>query len=325
MIEIRHLGKRFGDLTVLDDISLTINDGEIYGIIGQSGAGKSTLLRCINGLESYQSGSIKVDGQEVSALDKASLHALQKQMGMIFQNFNLLSRLNVFENVALPMRFAGLNPKSPENKQRILELIELVGLSDKLKSKPRELSGGQKQRVAIARALVLKPRILLCDEATSALDPRITQGILSLLTRIRDEMNLTVVVVTHQMEVVKQICERVSFLKESHLIQEGRPEELFVMPNEDISAFLGKTEETLPATGRNIRIFFTENAEQVQLISAMARALDVDFSICRADMTDFRGRIMGSLVLNVKEQDAERVLEYLRGTEYIVREDGSYV
>ena len=322
MIQISHLGKSFGDLQVLDDISLHINDGEIYGIIGQSGAGKSTLLRCINGLEQYQTGSIQVDGQEVSALDKASLHALQKQMGMIFQNFNLLSRLNVFDNVALPMRFAGMNPRKAENKKRILDLIELVGLSDKLKTRPRELSGGQKQRVAIARALVLKPRILLCDEATSALDPRITQGILSLLTQIRDEMNLTVVVVTHQMEVVKQICERVSFLKDSRLIQEGKPEELFVMPNEDISAFLGKTEEALPATGRNIRIYFTDNAEEIQLISTMARALNVDFSICRADMTDFRGKVMGSLVLNVSERDAGRVLDYLHATDYIIREDG---
>ena len=320
MIEIRHLCKRFGDLTVLDDVSLTIGDGEIYGIIGQSGAGKSTLLRCINGLESYQSGSITVDGLEVSVLNKRELHGLQKQMGMIFQNFNLLSRLNVFDNVALPLRFSGLNPGRPENRRRILDLVELVGLSDKLKAKPRELSGGQKQRVAIARALVLNPRILLCDEATSALDPRITQGILGLLTQIRDELNITVVVVTHQMEVVKQICERVSFLKHGRVIQEGRPEEMFVMPNEDIRTFLGKGEETLPATGRNIRVYFMENAEEVRLISAMARALDVDFSICRADMADFRGHIMGSLVLNVRESDAERVLEYLRNTDGITEE-----
>ena len=320
MIEIRHLCKRFGDLTVLDDVSLTIGDGEIYGIIGQSGAGKSTLLRCINGLESYQSGSITVDGLEVSALNKRELHGLQKQMGMIFQNFNLLSRLNVFDNVALPLRFSGLNPNSPENRRRILDLVELVGLSDKLKAKPRELSGGQKQRVAIARALVLNPRLLLCDEATSALDPRITQGILGLLTQIRDELNITVVVVTHQMEVVKQICERVSFLKHGRVIQEGRPEELFVMPNEDIRTFLGKGEETLPATGRNIRVYFMENAEEVRLISAMARTLDVDFSICRADMADFRGHIMGSLVLNVRESDEDRVLEYLRNTDGITEE-----
>ena len=322
MIEIRHLSKRFDDLTVLDDVSLTIQDGEIYGIIGQSGAGKSTLLRCINGLERYQSGSIKVDGQEVSALSTKDLHGLQKQMGMIFQNFNLLSRLNVFDNVALPMRFAGVSPNKPENKRRILELIDLVGLSDKVNARPRELSGGQKQRVAIARALVLNPKILLCDEATSALDPRITQGILSLLTQIRDEMNITIVVVTHQMEVVKQICERVSFLKDSRLIQEGRPEELFVIPNDDIRTFLGKEEETLPSTGRNIRVYFTENAEETHLITTMARTLDVDFSICRADMTDFRGNIMGSLVLNVKDEDAGRVLEYLHNTDCVIEEEG---
>ena len=321
MIEIRNLYKSFGDLTVLEDISLTINDGEIYGIIGQSGAGKSTLLRCINGLEKYQSGSIKVDGQEVAGLDKQGLSSLQKRMGMIFQNFNLLSRLNVYDNVALPMRFAGMNPRKPENRSRILELIALVGLSDKLKARPGELSGGQKQRVAIARALVLNPRILLCDEATSALDPRITQEILSLLLKIRDELGITIVVVTHQMEVVKQICERVSFLKDSRLIQEGRPEELFVMPNEDIMEFLGRTDENLPDSGRNIRVFFTENAEKVMLITNMARDLNVNFSICRADMTDFRGRIMGSLVLNVDDNDADRVLKYLDNAGYMGREE----
>ena len=321
MIEISHLGKRFDDLTVLEDISLHINDGEIYGIIGQSGAGKSTLLRCINGLETYQSGSVKIDGQEVKALSTKELHALQKQMGMIFQNFNLLSRLNVFDNVALPMRFAGLSPRKPENKKRILDLIELVGLSDKLKARPRELSGGQKQRVAIARALVLNPRILLCDEATSALDPRITQGILQLLQQIRNELGLTVVVVTHQMEVVKQICERVSFLKDSHLIQEGKPEELFVMPNDDIRAFLGKTdEEALPNKGRYIKLFFTENAFESEVISNMARDLNVDFSICRANLEDFRGQILGSLVLNVKPRDAAQVLKYLKDKSIIAEE-----
>ena len=322
MIEIRHLNKRFGDLTVLDDVSLTINDGEIYGIIGQSGAGKSTLLRCINGLETYQGGSIQVDGREVSSLSKAELHALQKQMGMIFQNFNLLSRLNVFDNVALPMRFAGLNPNKPVNRARIMNLIELVGLSDKIKARPRELSGGQKQRVAIARALVLNPRILLCDEATSALDPRITQGILSLLRQIRDEMNITIVVVTHQMEVVRQMCERVSFLKNSRLIQEGRPEELFVMPNADIREFLGLSEAHLPKEGRNFRVYFTDNASEANLISGMARKLDVDFSICRADMEDFRGRMMGSLVLNVRNEDADRVHAYLEAADCIVKEVG---
>ena len=321
MIEIKKLYKRFGNLQVLEDISMTIKDGEIYGIIGQSGAGKSTLLRCINGLEKYQSGSITVDGREVGKMNTAELRSLQKQMGMIFQNFNLLSRLNVYDNVALPLHFAGINPRKPENREHIQDLIELVGLSDKLKVRPKELSGGQKQRVAIARALVLNPKILLCDEATSALDPHITQDILSLLTEIRSSLGITIVVVTHQMEVVKQICERVSFLKDSRLIQEGKPEELFVMPNDDVREFLGRATETLPSTGCNIRVFFMDNAEKVTLITSMARKLNVDFSICRANMTDFRGRVMGSLVLNVEKKDAPRVLSYLQNVGYMAREE----
>jgi D-methionine transport system ATP-binding protein len=324
MIQVKNLSKTFqtreGTVEALRNIDLTVEAGDIYGIIGMSGAGKSTLVRCLNYLERPTAGTVIVQGRELGTLSDRELRKMRSSIGMIFQNFNLLSRLNVFDNVALPLRFSGLNPNSPENRRRILDLVELVGLSDKLKAKPRELSGGQKQRVAIARALVLNPRILLCDEATSALDPRITQGILGLLTQIRDELNITVVVVTHQMEVVKQICERVSFLKHGGVIQEGRPEELFVMPNEDIRTFLGKGEETLPTTGRNIRVYFMENAEEVRLISAMARALDVDFSICRADMADFRGHIMGSLVLNVRESDEDRVLEYLRNTDGITEE-----
>lgn len=321
MIEIRNLYKRFGNLQVLEDISMTIRDGEIYGIIGQSGAGKSTLLRCINGLEKYQSGSITVDGQEVGKMNTAELRSLQKQMGMIFQNFNLLSRLNVYENVVLPFHFAGIDPRKPEIRKRVLDLIDLVGLSDKLKARPKELSGGQKQRVAIARALALNPKILLCDEATSALDPRITQEILALLTEIRSSLGITIVVVTHQMEVVKQICEKVSFLKDSRLIQEGKPEKLFVIPNDDVREFLGRSTESLPSTGCNIRVFFMDNAEKVTLITSMARTLNVDFSICRADMTDFRGRIMGSLVLNVEKKDAPKILSYLHNAGYRTMEE----
>ena len=310
MIQISHLGKSFGDLQVLDDISLHINDGEIYGIIGQSGAGKSTLLRCINGLENYQSGSVKVDGQEVSALSPAELHRLQKQMGMIFQNFNLLSRLNVFDNVALPMRFAGMNPRKSENKKHILDLIELVGLSDKLKARPRELSGGQKQRVAIARALVLNPRILLCDEATSALDPRITQGILSLLTQIRNEMGLTIVVVTHQMEVIRQICEHVVFLGDGRVLAEGMPERLFVQPpNKEIAGFVRERSDNLPEHGVNIRLFFLGDTQPI--VTRMARELDCDFGICWAKIEDFRDNAAGSIVINLEDEYVERAKRYM--------------
>lgn len=320
MIEVKHLSKSFGSLSVLEDISLHIGAGEIYGIIGQSGAGKSTLLRCLNGLEPYQSGSVRVDGQEISALSTARLRDMQKQMGMIFQGFNLLSRANVYDNVALPLQFCGINPKSRESRERILEMIDLVGLSDKVSSKPRELSGGQKQRVSIARALVLKPKILLCDEATSALDPKITQEILSLLLKIRQELNLTLVVVTHQMEVVKRICERVAFLKDGRLLQEGRPEDLFVMPNQDIRRFLGDTTEILPREGRNIQLFFSDDAHKSFVITSLARRLDIDFSICWANLENFRETVLGSLIINVRQEDYERVIHYLQEQNVVTQE-----
>ena len=320
MIEVRHLSKSFGSLRVLEDISLHIRAGEIYGIIGQSGAGKSTLLRCLNGLEPYQSGSVRVNGQEIRELGTAQLRGMQKQMGMIFQGFNLLSRANVYDNVALPLQFSRINPRSKASRERILQMIDLVGLSDKVASKPRELSGGQKQRVSIARALVLQPKILLCDEATSALDPKITQEILSLLLKIRQELNLTLVVVTHQMEVVKRICERVAFLKDGRLVQEGRPEDLFVMPNQDIRRFLGDTTEILPQEGRNIQLFFSDDAHKSYVITSLARTLDIDFSICWANLENFRESVLGSLIINVREADYERVVSYLREQNIVTQE-----
>ncbi|MCF0116303.1 MAG: methionine ABC transporter ATP-binding protein [Erysipelotrichaceae bacterium] len=311
MIELKNVRKNFGDLEVLKDISITIQDKEIYGIIGQSGAGKSTLLRCINGLEDYTSGSIIVNGEPVNVKDKNALRKLRKNMGMIFQNFNLLSRLDVYENVALPMRFWGINPNSPESKQKILDLIELVGLSDKIHARPAELSGGQKQRVAIARALINDPQILLCDEATSALDPKITRDILALLQKINDELGITIVVVTHQMEVVKQICQRVAFLKHGIVLAEGKPEELFVKQSDDIKKFLGEDSGTLPKSGVNIQLFFTDESADEPIITEMARALDINCNICWGKLEEFRTHVYGSLVINVEEEDKFKVLEYL--------------
>ncbi|MBQ1740306.1 MAG: methionine ABC transporter ATP-binding protein, partial [Erysipelotrichaceae bacterium] len=284
---------------------------EIFGIIGQSGAGKSTLLRCINGLEDYQSGRIEADGVEVSLKDKKKLHLLQKNMGMIFQNFNLLERLDVYDNVALPMKFWGMKTKTPEARKKIEGLISLVGLEDKIHARPKELSGGQKQRVAIARALVLDPKILLCDEATSALDPAITRGILDLLQKINKEMGITIIVVTHQMEVVKQICEKVAFIKNGRVVQIGKPEELFIRPNKDIKAFLHEDSELLPEEGVNIQLFFTDESADEPVISNMARKLDADFSISWAKLEDFRSHVYGSLVINIKEEDKEKITAYL--------------
>lgn len=311
MIVLNDVRKNFGDLEVLKGISITILDHEIYGIIGQSGAGKSTLLRCINGLEAFQSGSITVDGELVDIGDAKKLHLLQKKMGMIFQNFNLLNRLDVYDNVALPMKFWGMKTKTPEAKEKIHSLLKLVGLEDKVHARPAELSGGQKQRVAIARALVLDPEILLCDEATSALDPGITREILALLQEINRSMGITIIVVTHQMEVVKQICEKVAFIKDGTVIAEGRPEDLFVKPEKEVKAFLQEESGHLPADGVNVQLFFTNESSDEPVITMMARELCVDFSICWGKLEDFRSNVYGSLVINIDEKDEKKVLAYL--------------
>jgi D-methionine transport system ATP-binding protein len=252
-----------------------------------------------------------VNGTIVNDKDKKQLHNLQKNMGMIFQNFNLLTRLDVYDNVALPMKFWGMKTNTPEAKEKIEGLIKLVGLEDKIHARPRELSGGQKQRVAIARALVLDPEILLCDEATSALDPKITRGILSLLQQINEELGITIIVVTHQMEVVKQICQRVAFLKDGRMIAEGKPEELFVKPNADVKAFLQEESDLLPSTGINIQLFFTDSNNNDPLISSMAREMDIDVGIVWAKLEDFRNNVFGSLVINIDEENEDRVIQYL--------------
>ncbi len=312
MIEIKNVKKSFKKTEVLKDISIEIEKGEIYGIIGQSGAGKSTLLRCINGLEKYDDGEILVDGQKVDIKDKKNLRLLQKRMGMIFQGFNLLERLDVYQNVALPMKFWGINPNTPESKDKIMRLLKLVGLEEKIHAKPRELSGGQKQRVAIARALVLDPDFLLCDEATSALDPEITRGILALLQKINKEMGITIVVVTHQMEVVKQICQRVAFLSNGKVLAVGKPEQLFIWPKEhEIRDFLREESDKLPTTGVNLKLFFFGEGNQRPIVTQMSQELHTDFNICWAKLEDFREDVYGSLVLNMKEEDLEKACAFL--------------
>ena len=312
MIKIANVQKSFKDTEVLKDISFEIEDGEIFGIIGQSGAGKSTLLRCINGLESYDGGTITVGDNLVDIKDKKNLRSLQKKMGMIFQSFNLLERLDVYQNVALPMKFWGIPTNTPSAKEKIMNLIRLVGLEEKIHARPRELSGGQKQRVAIARALVLDPEILLCDEATSALDPEITKGILALLQKINKEMGITIVVVTHQMEVVKQICQRVAFLNKGHVLAIGRPEQLFVWPKErEIRDFLREESDKLPTTGVNLKLFFYGEGNQRPIVTQMAQELHTDFNICWAKLEDFREDVYGSLVLNMEEKDLERACAFL--------------
>ena len=238
MIEIKQLYKSYGELEVLKDINLTVNTGEIYGLVGRSGAGKSTLLRCINGLENYQSGSLKIDGTEMKDLSKTQLREFQKEIGMIFQHFSLVERRNVYKNIALPM--VCWKYKKEDIDKRVQELAKLVEISDKLYDRPRMLSGGQKQRVAIARALSMNANLLLCDEATSALDPNTTQSVLNLLRELNQKLGITIVVVTHQMEVVRQICDTISILENGKISASGNVKEIFLKKPQALLGLLGK-------------------------------------------------------------------------------------
>lgn len=317
MVEIKNVVKSFGKTQVIKDVSMSIKQGEIYGIIGHSGAGKSTLLRCINGLETYDGGSINVMGKEVSSLSGSELREFRKDLGMIFQNFNLLQRKNVFDNVALPLEVWGYDKKIIETK--VLDLLKLVGLEDKKLSKPSQLSGGQKQRVAIARALALDPKILLCDEATSALDPKITKDILALLSKINKELGITIIMVTHQMEVIKEVCQRVALLDGGEIKAEGRAEDLFLKPGTSLKKFLGEEdeEEILPESGVNIKLFFPSDSSENALITKMARELEIDFSIVWGKLEKFRAEVLGGLVINISENDKDKVLKYLEGKEIL--------
>ena len=309
MIKINNVHKSFNGIDVLKDITLEIKKGEVFGLVGHSGAGKSTLLRCINGLETYDKGSILVNEyEEVKELSNKSVRSFRKNLGMIFQHFSLLERRNVYDNVALPLECWGYSKADID--KRVSELLELVGLSDKKKSKPRELSGGQKQRVAIARALALNPNILLCDEATSALDPNTTKSILALLRDINEKLGITIIIVTHQMEVVKEICQRVAIMEGGQVMAVGKTEDLFLKNSKALKALIGE-EEILPSQGINIRLFFPKDNSNDSIITAMARELDIDFSIVWGKLERFRDDVLGSLVINIKENQKDKVVKYL--------------
>lgn len=309
MIEINGLRKAFGALTVLEDINLEIQDGEIYGLVGRSGAGKSTLLRCINGLESYDDGSLKVDGQEVKDQNKKEIRSFRKDMGMIFQHFSLLERRTVYENVALPLKCWKYDQKTKD--KRVKELLELVGISDKIHERPRVLSGGQKQRVAIARALTMEPKFLLCDEATSALDPKTTRSILQLLRRINEELHLTIIVVTHQMSVVREVCQRISILEQGKIAATGPVEDIFLQQPPALQNLLGEEELLLPKTGVNVKILLPSNISGTPVITSLARELNSDFPIVGGKMERYRDTILGSFIINLSEDAFSRLPEIL--------------
>lgn len=309
MIEISGLGKYFGDHKVLSDISLSVGKGDVFGIVGHSGAGKSTLLRCLNGLEGYSEGSVKVKGREVKDLNDVELKQLRRDMGMIFQNFNLMNRKNVFENIMFPLKVWG-TPKA-EAEARVNELLELVGLSAKRDEKVRNLSGGQKQRVGIARALALNPEILLCDEATSALDPKTTISILELLMDINRKLNVTIIAVTHQMEVVKMICNKVIILDGGRVVDSGDTDKLFLAPGPELRKLITDDYAVIPR-GTNIRLMFPREIANEGIVSKMARELGIDFSIVGGRIEKYRETVMGFLIIHVDDKDVPRIEKWLK-------------
>ncbi|MEE0452472.1 methionine ABC transporter ATP-binding protein [Peptacetobacter sp.] len=308
MISVKNVNKFFGEKQVLKDVNIEINEGEIFGIIGHSGAGKSTILRCMNGLEPYQEGSVKVDGKEVKDLNEKEMRELRKDLGMIFQHFSLLERKTVFENVALPLECFGYS--KAEKEKRVMELLELVGLKERRNDKPRNLSGGQKQRVAIARALALNPKVLLCDEATSALDPNTTKSILTLIEDINKKMGITVVVVTHQMEVIKQICGRIAIMENGQVLEVGETEEIFLKNTAGLRKLLGEENIVLPE-GTNVKILFPKDISNDSIITSMARELDIDVSIVFGRLEKFKDDVLGSLIINVPDENGEAVKKFL--------------
>lgn len=309
MINIKNLNKHYGDTKVLNNISIDIKEGEIFAIVGHSGAGKSTLMRCINGLEDYTDGSLMVNNKEIKTLKKDELREFRKNIGMIFQHFSLIQRKTVFENIALPMELWGY--KKDEILIKVKDLLALVGLSEKIHSYPKELSGGQKQRVSIARALTLNPDILLSDEATSALDPNTTTSILNLLKQINEKLNITIILVTHEMEVVKQIAQKALLLEHGNIIGFDDTEELFLKPDTKMKEFLGEI-EIVPKTGVNIKIYFPKDNAFQSFITKMARELDMDFNIVWGKLEEINSHIVGNMVINIEEEHKEKVINYIK-------------
>ncbi|WP_419237240.1 methionine ABC transporter ATP-binding protein MetN [Photobacterium leiognathi subsp. mandapamensis] len=313
MIEIKQLNKVFyqGDkaINALSDINLTIQQGTIFGVIGSSGAGKSTLIRCVNLLECPSNGQVIVDGVDLTTLSNQKLTLARRKIGMIFQHFNLLSSRTVFENVALPLELA--NTDKATIKAKVTELLALVGLADKHLSYPSNLSGGQKQRVAIARALASDPKVLLCDEATSALDPATTHSILELLQEINRKLNLTILLITHEMDVVKRICSEVAIIGGGKLVEQGSVGDIFSHPKTELAKdFIRSTLDlSIPADYQArmtptqvensfplIRLEFTGASVDAPLISQVTRKFNLDISILSSDM-DYAGGVKFGLML----------------------------
>lgn len=317
MIRIENLNKTFKtkekSIVALDGIDLEINDGEIFGIIGLSGAGKSTLVRCINLLERPTSGKVYIDNKDLTAMPEKELLEMRRNIGMIFQNFNLFEQRTVLKNVCYPLEISGIKKAEAQKKAR--ELLKLVGLEDREKSYPSMLSGGQKQRVAIARALATDPKYLLCDEATSALDPNTTQSILELLKSINKNLGVTIVVITHEMRVIDQICDRVAVIDNSHIAEIGRVSDVFISPESEIAKELILPQSPLAKKvgKKKVRIIFDGEASERSVLADMILACQVPVNIMFADTKDIDGKAYGHMLLQLPEgeNEAQKVISWL--------------
>lgn len=315
----------------LKGVDLAVKPGEIYGIIGKSGAGKSTLIRCINMLERPTAGKVIVDGEDITNFSEKQLQEIRKKVGMIFQHFNLLSSRTVYENVAFPLELAGKSKN--EIEAEVLPLLELVGLSDRKDQYPAKLSGGQKQRVGIARALANRPKILLCDEATSALDPQTTQSILKLLKEINHKLQLTIVLITHEMQVIKEACDRVAVIEDGFIIEEGTIINLFTRPQTtttrefirtiishdlpEIFAGLVFSPEPYPYSSLILRLSFVGESAEEPIISRLVRTYQVDANVLYGNIDTIQATPFGTLIveLNGEDKAVQTSLNYLQSLE----------
>lgn len=326
MIKISNLTKKYNnDVVALNGVTLSVDKGDIYGIIGLSGAGKSTLVRCINLLEQPTSGTIEIDGVDLTKLSKKDLRVKRKEISMIFQNFNLLQQKNVLQNVLFPLQIS--NNDKQYSLEKAKDLLKMVDLSDKLDSYPSQLSGGQKQRVAIARALACDPKVLLCDEPTSALDPQTTASILQLLKTINQKLNITIIMITHQMSVVEKICNKVAILSEGKVAESGQVNEVFSNPKSLAAKKLVFPEGfddilSLSSSKKMLRIVFDgQKVTEKPIIAMMSQQTGVLASISYASTKSIGGKLYGSMILTVDDSSQlTKVLDYLNSNGLIARE-----
>ena len=328
MIELKHITKVFptadGELTALNDVNITIHDGDVYGIVGMSGAGKSTLVRCINLLERPTSGQVVIDGKDLCVMSAKELIQQRRSISMIFQQFNLLMQRTCLKNICFPMEIAGV--KAADAQKKAKELLEIVGLPDKADAYPAQLSGGQKQRIAIARALASDPKILLCDEATSALDPKTTQDILKLVKDINQRLGITVVVITHEMAVVEEICTHVAILDHGVLQESGTVEDIFSNPQTEAGRRLvypnGVVIDQLPAANV-IRIAFNGGSSYEPLIASLAIDCGVKVNILGADTRNIDGKAFGTMLLGLPTdpEEAAKAMAYIKSQPNVTMEE----